>query len=240
MLGPVWLQRAFADSSVGAPARAGLRRSELERKRRGPTLVLIIPEDDDEKWNRGRAFGEWLNHGSDDDLAPLAHVEVVCAYAREVPSEGASPGDEPLLAWLYRGQVRALDGTLPAYEDARVAARDDEKVFRARVALLAGLVRDAIGTPPPSEVHARAALVRKRIVDGGRPPAGSHWASYSGCGTKVEETPEEIEAKRRRREAEQRAGLFLGERISVVGCGMGHVPEKSRRFLYFLTRATDG
>ena len=56
-----------------------------------------------------------------------------------------------------------------------------------------------------------AELTRDRVVRS-RPPAGARWARTSGCGTRVE-----------------------GVRSNVrVGCGMGHVPERSQRFLSFL------
>jgi hypothetical protein len=66
-----------------------------------------------------------------------------------------------------------------------------------------------------------------------RPPDGAHWATSSGCGTKVEDTPEEIADKERRRAEARKRGTVLVDRIVVVGCGMGHVPDKSRRFLHF-------
>ena len=42
---------------------------------------------------------------------------------------------------------------------------------------------------------------------------GSHWAHASGCATTIE-------------------GI---RNTAMIGCGMGHVPDKSRRFLYFFT-----
>jgi hypothetical protein len=58
---------------------------------------------------------------------------------------------------------------------------------------------------------ARAVLCRRRVP-------GSRWANSSGCGTHVEREPGEDEEE----------GLLFA-------CGMGHVPEQSRRFLDFLT-----
>lgn len=56
-----------------------------------------------------------------------------------------------------------------------------------------------------------AELTRDRVVRS-QPPAGARWARTAGCGTRVE-----------------------GVRSNVrVGCGMGHVPERSQRFLSFL------
>jgi hypothetical protein len=41
---------------------------------------------------------------------------------------------------------------------------------------------------------------------------GSYWASSGGCGVSIEDAPQ-LEA--------------------MVACGMGHTPERARRFLYF-------
>ncbi len=57
-----------------------------------------------------------------------------------------------------------------------------------------------------------AALTREHLVHS-TPPTGAHWARSGGCGTRVEGLPERI----------------------GFSCGMGHVPERSRRFLTFLS-----
>ncbi len=61
-----------------------------------------------------------------------------------------------------------------------------------------------------------AHLARERWVRS-RPPAGSAWARGHGCGVRIE-------------------GDF---RPSGIACGMGHVPERSTRFLSFLTNDGD-
>jgi hypothetical protein len=58
---------------------------------------------------------------------------------------------------------------------------------------------------------ARFVFCRKRV-------AGSRWSNAGGCGSQPELEPGE----------EDDDGMFA--------CGMGHVPEKSQRFLDFLTR----
>src|SRR4051812_67884 len=86
---PAWLRRAFADSSCPADAdperlvslASAYRRAQQTGRR---LLVLVIPEQAMLGWDRGAAFGELLNHGSDEQLAPLASVEVVCAHIRDL------------------------------------------------------------------------------------------------------------------------------------------------------------
>jgi hypothetical protein len=269
-LGPGWLTRAFGDASLErSDGRAGARDAEaferdrarevqarLARARRAglPLLVLVVPRDDARKWERGQAFGEWLNHGSEAELAPLARVEVVCAAMRELPLDGGVVEDpEPWMVLIDpsgRAEPRLLRAELPAYAEPRARidpASSEDELFARRVATLAGLVRDALADPTPAErAPPLAREVRRRLVD--RPPPGSHWAVSSGCGTDVEETPEEKLAReaeeRAEEERQQRAALAGGtisfrSNVSVRGCGMGHVPEKSRRFLWFFARRAE-
>jgi hypothetical protein len=76
------------------------------------------------------------------------------------------------------------------------------------------LVRHAAdATGPSASIDARLALLggaaaarlTKRAID------GSRWARSTGCGASVEGDPEPL----------------------LIGCGMGHVPAKSQRFLFF-------
>jgi hypothetical protein len=77
----------------------------------------------------------------------------------------------------------------------------------------------------------RLRVVKRRYVD--EPPPGSHWANSWGCGTRVEDTAEE------KRLIAERAKQGKMRRIVSIGCGMGHVPEKSQRFLYYFAHSLD-
>jgi hypothetical protein len=204
--------------------------------------VLVVPRDDQQRWNRGRAFGEWLNHGSPSQLAPLARVEVVCAKVAEL-EHFRPPGDgDPLMVLIAAAgdaPGTVLDGALPAYDNPRIhrdgeSLLPDDEVFRLRVELLSKLTHAALPPVAPGEIATLATEVDRRLVR--RPPAGSHWANSSGCGTKVEPTPEELEAERRADEEALKKGVIRGKTFVAIGCGMGHVPEKSRRFLDFYAR----
>ena len=224
--------RAFADEScvlpqVGAGLKqlSGALRRALEAGK--PLLVIVIPADDGKKWERGRIFGELLNHGSAEQLAPLSLVEVACAQMVEVRALAPrAPDGEPLAILIDARQrrVSAVDGELPAdtpYDrfgadgqswEQRTAAED--ALVDRRIARLAKLLRD--GIPGADEAVARAREVapeiRARLVKQRIP--GSHWANASGCGTRVEDDTD-----------------ALG-----VACGMGHVPSKSTRFLYLYAK----
>ena len=98
---PSWLRRAVAsdceiDRAAGELFAAYLR----ARQARRPLLVLVFPEDSDPQYIRGRAFGEWLNHGSDEQIAPLGLAEVICATM--TTREGEEPRPPPKPSWLTR------------------------------------------------------------------------------------------------------------------------------------------
>lgn len=229
---PAWLRHAFADESC-EPGQKGRGREPLRgvsvvaaaykraAKAHVPLLVLVIPSDDRKKYERGEAFGELLNHGSDADLAPLANVEVVCATVDElrllVPSV---PEGEPLMILVSSHEVPAtatfIDGVLPAspkidWEHWEDSEKAENKAVEQRIATLGALLRKTLGAAPVNEEQTKAEAVRERLVKKALP--GSHWARAGGCGTQIE-------------------GV---EDRPMVACGMGHVPEKSRRFLYFFS-----
>lgn len=226
---PGWLREAFGDPcDVDAKRRgerdaltgAALVTAAFRRAKKSgrALLVLVIPADDGARYERGRIFGALLNHGTNADLAPLAAVEVICATMAEVAL--VVPTDlsvEPLMLLVDPSRVPAttapLDVALPSFAetpDADWAAREkaEAAVIDRRIALLGGLLRARLGSSG-RDTDARAEEVRERLVK--KPPPGTHWANASGCGTRVEGVEENY----------------------AIGCGMGHVPEKSRRFLYF-------
>ena len=185
-------------------------------------LVFVFPEPD--LWERvheiGFALGEYLNHGSSTDLAPLSSVVVACARMADIAAvSGPVPGGEPLMVLVDPASspagLRGLGGPLPPSPEGQLegasSPEDEEAAIKARIATLAGLVREALGAAPASEVEARVEQVRREIVQ--KRPTGAQWAQSYGCGTRYEEGPEVTEG---------------------VMCGMGYVPKRSSRFLHFL------
>lgn len=277
---PMLLQQAFAQAADAPPGLAvvseGFRRAQRAGK---PLLVLIVPADDGVKWERGRAFGAWLNHASDEQLWSLSLCEVACATMADlralVPSVGAG---DPLMVLVETDRlpatVRRLDARLPEVErgrlrgdnweqmvrreeqavDAQIAVlstllekglRDGDALSRratqARAALpptvasladspatlgpekadqLAGLLGPLVGHGRDKDTQKLVAVLAKgakQRLTSQRVP-GSAWASSHGCGTRIE-----------------------GEQVQrLIACGMGHVPAKSTRFLYFFTLPKNG
>ncbi|HZS38272.1 MAG TPA: twin-arginine translocation signal domain-containing protein [Polyangia bacterium] len=226
---PGFIRRAFADESCAPKSTAGLaalagayRRAQRDGR---PLLVLVIPEDREAQWDRGAAWGELLNYGSDEQLAPLSLVEIACARMSEL--EKLAPqarGGEPMAIVLETARVPAqvsrIDAALPQYDGDRFSRRDwdemerlEARISSARIEVLARALRERLApgglTGDPA---ALASDVRARVTS--KPPAGARWARSSGCGTVVEGENDD----------------------SVFGCGMGHVPAQSVRFLTFYSR----
>jgi hypothetical protein len=228
LLSPAWLGEAFADAPAcdeGWAARVAQVATALRRAREAGKrlLMFVVPADDAEKSMRGQTFGALLNYGSDRDLAPLAGVEVACAtmadLKRLVPTAGAG---EPLMVLVDPSRVpaaaRQLDVELLPYPDLYVdgmsweeTEKAEDEVADRHNAAIGKVLRDALGADD-RRADALAADARSRLRD--RPLPGSRWAYGSGCGIAIE-----------------------GEKDSVGSdCGMGHVPKKSRRFLYFFSK----
>ncbi|WP_437317369.1 hypothetical protein [Sorangium sp. So ce385] len=227
---PAFLREAFGDGAAcdetGKPAAAAGSLVQVSaafrraRQAKRALLVFVIPADDNAKWERGHAFGELLNFGADRDIAPLAGVEVVCATMADLKKLVPSAGDgEPLLVVVRTDKVPVaatqLDVALPSYDGMRLMTgnreellKRDDAIAAKRIGALGALLRKGLGAGADN-LEARAASVRARLVKA--PPAGARWAIASGCGTEVEGVDE----------------------TGLMACGMGHVPSKSRRFLYF-------
>ena len=223
-LWPSLIRRAFADASFDAPGARktapGLSTNarHLDPSKR-PQLVIVIPADDGQKYRRGDFWGEYLNHGEPAQIAPLAHVDVSCATMAELGALAKDIRGEPLAILFSRdGSVRALDATVPEYKPARGWDRkDDDAQVDRRIAVMAKMIGGALPPVPAGEVRAAAARVIRAVRE--VPPAGSHWANASGCGPPTVENMKEDD-----------------DEVVGYGCGMGHIPEKSARFLYFFAK----
>jgi len=222
---PSLIRRAFADASFDAPGTKktapGLSTSpkHIDPSQR-PQLVIVVPVDDGQKWTRGGVWGEYLNHGTAAQIAPLSHVDVSCATMAELGALAKDVKGEPLAILFERdGSVRALDATVPEYTqrfDAEAWKKDDA-ISDKRISIVAKLVQGALPPVPAGEVREAAARVIRVVRE--QPPSGSHWANHSGCGPATVENMKDD-----------------SDEIVAVGCGMGHIPSKSSRFLYFFAK----
>jgi hypothetical protein len=226
--GVVWpqlIRRAFADASFDMPGARktapGLPSANARAQNAArPLFVIVVPADDGKKYERGTLWGEYLNHGSARDLAPLAQVEVACATMKDVAALAPGIKGEPLAVVVAPdGQAQALDVHVPSYPtDFRYDGKIDEAVAARRIDAVACMIRGALPPVPPSAVRASADQVIRSLRTA--PPSGSHWANASMCGPASVEGMKEDD----------------GDVVVVYGCGMGHIPSKSSRFLYFFSK----
>ena len=222
-LWPPLIRYAFADASLDVPGATktapGLASAQARaRAADKPLWVIVVPADDDKKYSRGRLWGEYLNHGSAADLAPLAAVEVTCATMQDLSTLAPDVAGEPLAVLVAPdGRAQALVAAVAEYpRDRRWDPTSDDAIAERRIGALATMVRRALPLVAAAEVRPAAERVVRTLR--AAPPSGSHWANASGCG------PARVE------------GIKDDPNIGY-GCGMGHVPSKSSRFLYFFAKS---
>ena len=171
---PMWLQRAFGPQPGACPEAAPACEpapqpsvampacGPLDQPFR-PLLVLVIPADKSVQWQRGSAFGEFLNHGSDAQLAALACFEVTCQRIDQLAAPlRQQVGEEPLMLVIDASAERpvlALNAKLdpdPEYDrgsrwrgdpEAGDHERSREAAIDARITILADLITRAADGP---------------------------------------------------------------------------------------------
>lgn len=183
---PMWLKTAFAEDASeceavpGPRARARQVAKMYRRAVRGgkPLLVIVIPENDNLKWEHGTRWGELLNHGSAAELAPLALAEVACATLSELRKviPAAVQGDPMMLVVDTSSVPAKLRGISVQFEapvdrwnlreqmtwEEAEAAMD--RVVVANIAHLATAVRSVL-IPDGEELERLAA--KNRLAIGG-------------------------------------------------------------------------
>lgn len=224
---PTLISRAFADEDDRTPADAFSSFEQAWRDAQAnhrPLLVLVIPSDPMQGWDRGRAFGAVINHGTNEALQAIGTSELACARMREVrrlfPN---APTSEPLML-VIRGpgasEMQALDAPWPPeveYHRGGSTEADDARLT-SQMAIVTQLLQAGLGANVGALSPAARRVAQQRAITDYRSHRvpGSHWANSGGCGTTIEDVPV----------------------TGGIGCGMGHVPEQGRRFLFFF--AVDG
>ena len=268
---PAWLGCAFQrggavdlsnpeDAIDNAVGRAFAKAQQLGK----PLLVIVVPKDGAARYDRGHAWGEFLNYG---DIWPLALCEVLCANEAEIAELGPVRG-EPLFYLIERvdGAVNASahDTRLPAFSPARRGGDDSADLIEARIAALEALIKDALAKDD-AMCEQRAAAVLAALGEEAR-----RFQKRSGKTTLAEtdrfaailasSPPKNLEALRLAAAERVKTKKIEGsrwthasgcgpsvhedateeerEKMGMFDCGMGFVPEKSVRFLTFYTDAS--
>ncbi len=219
---PALISRAFAQEDDATPADAFSSLQQAWRDAQAnhrPLLVLVIPSEPLAAWDRGRAFGAVINHGSDEALAAIGVSELACARMREVrrlfPN---APAGEPLML-VIRGEASSAMQVLDAPWPEEVGhfrggwrEQADTRLV-SQMAIVTQLLQTGLGAAVQALSPAARLAARERTIATYRAHRvpGSHWANTAGCGTTIEEAPV----------------------TGGIGCGMGHVPEQAQRFLFF-------
>lgn len=219
-----------------------------------PLLVILVPAEA-ARWERGRLWGELLNHGPESAWAALACVEVVCATTAALTAvvpHSATDADLFVLVETATLPMSASShrATVPAYEGGFGRGGNPEgqkaeaRIGAARVAMMANLVEIAVLGADRSLLPRRAAeAAAARAV---RPSNSSDdnaaiLLQQGATALVVAAAQERLQKKPVRGSKWATSG---GCGVSVEGenddvgyaCGMGHTPALSRRFLYWFSK----
>jgi hypothetical protein len=263
-LWPGWARKAFAGGVFEGVATL-VAAVERARARLQPLLVFVIPEDDRAKYYRGRHFGEWLNHGGDADLAPLACAEVVCAGMDTVRRlfSGAPPGDEPAILMVDVQQPSmALELVLPAFPhrdltvEEELAGRgrpsgDGDKDEEAEISACIRAAGEAVRRAVFGDPDALARRARERwdhLTSGARAEVRRIYDGVDGTQEMVLAAAPLLAVDAA--EGSREAMALLAHAARVRYCGQpipgsewaqteedGQIPARSQRFLYFPSRS---
>jgi hypothetical protein len=181
---PGWIRRAFADISAAAekaaPAQvAAARQRAFSRER--PLVVIVVPDDEAQRPQRGRVWGAFLNHGKPAELAPLGTGDVICARVKDLALPSGGELGEPWLVVLAEGAApRASAGKLPGLDSLGVVGRDaGNQLLEQQIAALAKMVKDVLlpaGAPAPGKAALDEALRLRKEA-----PPGSRWDQEWDC-----------------------------------------------------------
>lgn len=263
-LWPGWVREAFAAPRNGLLESAATLLSAIERARarRQPLLVFVIPEDDRVKYFRGRHFGEWLNHGADADLAPLACADAVCAgmdALRALLPGPALDGEQAILLLDASAERMPGLGVVLAgfsHRDSTLDEGDEESQITACIRATGAAVRRAIFGDLDA-VKRRAAERWSRLTSEARAEVRRIYDGVDGSQEGVLAAAPLLAVDAVDGDGNAQALGLLARAARVRYCGqpipgsewaqteddgasageVGHVPSRSRRFLYFPTRS---
>ena len=214
---PLFVQTAFADE----PTVRDLARDLSAARLAGRNLLIFVIPNDELHWSRGQALGTFLNHGDKGVLARLTTVQVACASRSAIETLTRTPIDaSAALVHVNLTAVPAAVTTQPLVVDLEpLSALVSDLSWEERRAQDAIAVDEMLETVqaafvallPEPVANLTAALedVQTRIINA--PPTGAQWARASGCGTSIEGQND----------------------LRAYRCGMGHVPDRTQRFLLF-------
>jgi hypothetical protein len=264
---PAWLGCAFQrggsidltnpDEVVdNAVSRAFLNAQKIGK----PLMVVVIPKDATQRYDRGHAWGEYLNYGF---LWPMALCEVICANEKEISELGPVSG-EPLFYLIDSDagsiKVTPYNTKMTPFSQTREYDDAEEGDVDVRIRALGKLVGDALAKDN-AMLQERAALVEVAlkidakqslllssnisIKEADRFAAIIARNSPRNTQTLELAAQERLKAKKIEGSRWTHASPCGGDTYEdatekeqedgVSKCGMGYIPAKSERFLTFFT-----
>jgi hypothetical protein len=135
-----------------------------------PLLVLVIPENDQGKRDRGAVFGALLNHGGNNVYLDLSLCELVCASVVEIKRElpDLKVEGEPLMLLVETEGAKAratpIDPQIRYDIDNawKEGAEKIDQLVRERLLTVAAALRAAVA-PSREALLTRAALAESRL-----------------------------------------------------------------------------
>ncbi len=227
-----------------------------------PLLVLVIPEDDKGRDERGSDWGALLLHGTRDAQAELACCELVCATTAELdaglPPSFERPGGEPSAFLLEPGAERLRALTLTAAPVAFALRFKDmdgfEAALRERIdaqsaQLVAFVAPNAMtwierAQARPlaernegfdDELVERAPVVARALAEQ-QPEHREAWLDALAQRFRASAATPPNGARWASSRGCATTVEGLPDEGLRVACGMGIVPEVSQRFLYFYAK----
>lgn len=181
---PVWLSRSFGLRDETCPdlpdTEPAPTPSDPPKAHCGtsagiaakPILVLVIPADDPtSQYDRGHAFGEILNHGSDTQRGLFALFDVVCRPVAKLATDvQAVVRGEPLMVVVdphVAAPILPLTAPLPQFPEERTWQGDwrdreaaEERTIQQRIDVLTDLLHTAAS---PANLASQAARERAAL-----------------------------------------------------------------------------
>ncbi len=228
-----------------------------------PLLVILVPADGGQKYQRGELWGEVLNHGSAATWAALGCVEVVCATVAALqPFHNVVVAETDLFVLIETESVpaaaRAFTATVPTYEETwrRGGGGDDwqkrldkeNAISDQRIAIVGALIETAVfgatgaaARPLLAKRVAQTEAARQKRPSATVDDSASLFVQRGELLSVQQAAEQRLKVNRIRGSKWARGGGcgvdVEGDQDNVgIACGMGHTPQKSSRFLYWFAK----
>jgi hypothetical protein len=178
-------------------------------------LPASEPRAPEPEWDESLSPAEYQTLRMEARRRETDWVDRRIARMGQVVREAIAKDAQAIARRARQAEVRLTPDQLERVRKLTASPSDGDPELVLRGAALVAL--EASRAAPKQAEQLTALLASAATVRIRRSPVpGSRWANSSGCGTTLEGDD---------------------DRSLMVACGMGHVPDKSRRFLYFFSKS---